>query len=72
MVGDGGWFVILGQSAWEIQMAVCFARVFGSSGGCVLFLAFHGGHRPLVSQAHGFKPAIGATPGRRLARGRFK
>jgi hypothetical protein len=68
MAGNGLWFVILGQGAWEIQMAVCSARSFCGSGSCVFFLAFHIGHRPVVSQASGFKPAIGATSGGRLAR----
>jgi len=46
-----------------------FCRSFGCGRSCVFFLAFHIGHRPVVSQAHGFEPGIGATPGRRVAWG---
>ena len=63
------WPDLSGKGLREIQMAVCFAGNCCRCRGGDCFLAFHGGHRPVVSQTNGFKPGIGATPGVRLARG---
>jgi hypothetical protein len=64
MVGNGLWFVILGQGAWKIQMAVCGARRGACGVGRFIDLGADAGRCAVVSQAHGFKPAIRATPGR--------